>query len=274
MFRGRSPHSLVGRGLGLARGSAALAGWRLKTRGACVLTYHDVTDDPANTTEQVSPPVLKAQLSAAVSMGVEFVSLPVLGERLLHGDSVDGLGAIAFDDALVGVYRSAVGILCDLGLPATVFVVSDRLGVPAPDWYPGSDRVMTVDELREVADAGVDVQSHTCTHADLPTLDEQALDRELSDSRAALSNLLGNEVQYLAYPFGHFDLQVCAAARKAGYRAAFTFRNGRITGDLDPYRLPRLPMWTGAGRPRLAYNLARPPWSFPPHQRATVTDTS
>jgi hypothetical protein len=31
-------------------------------------------------------------------------------------------------------------------------------------------------------------------------------------------------------------------------------------------------MWIDAGRLRLAYNLARPPWSFPPHQRAAVTD--
>ena len=268
---GRTPRSMVGRAVGLVRGTAAMAGWRPHPRGASVLTYHDVTDDPTNPTEQVSPAALRAQLSTAVRLGVRFVSLPTLADLLLQGEPVDRLGAITFDDALVGVHRHALEVLRDLDVPATVFVVSDRLGTEEPAWYPGSDRVMTVDELREVAAAGVDVQSHTRTHADLPSVRGAALDEELAGSRAGLSDLLGRDVEYLAYPFGHYDSDVRAAVRRAGYRAAFTFRNGRITPGLDPYRLPRLPMWTDARRFRLAYNLARPTWSFPENQVDSVT---
>jgi peptidoglycan/xylan/chitin deacetylase (PgdA/CDA1 family) len=267
----RTPRSMVGRAVGVARGTAAMAGWRPRPRGASVLTYHDVTDDPTNPTEQVTPAALRAQLKAALHWGVQFVPLPDLCERSRRGEPVDGLGAITFDDALVGVYRSAVGILAELDLAATVFVVSDRLGTEEPAWYPGSDRVMTVDELREVAAAGVDVQSHTRTHADLPSITDAALEQELAGSRAALGDLLGREVGYLAYPFGHYDARVRAAAREAGYRAAFTFRNGRVVPGLDPYLLPRVPMRTDAGRFRLAYSLARPTWSFPENQVDSVT---
>lgn len=271
MMGGRSLLSIAGRAAGLGRGAAALAGWRLGTPGAIVLTYHDVTDDPANPTEQVSPSVLRAQLSAAARWGVRFVPLAELVERLQRGESVDRLGAITFDDALVGVYRHAVEVLSALGLPATVFVVSDRLGVEAPDWHPGSDRVMSITELREVADAGIDIESHSRTHADLPTLDGGALEHELAGSRAELSDLLGRDIEYLAYPFGHYDATVRTAARQAGYRAAFTFQAGRATPGLDPYELPRVSMWTDARRLRLAYNLARPPWSFPDNQLGAVT---
>lgn len=267
----RSPTAIAGRAAGVARGTAALAGWRLRPRGASVLTYHDVTDDPANPTEQVSPQALRTQLSTAVRLGIRFVPLPELMDRVLRGETVDGLGAVTFDDALVGVHRHAVEILHDLDLPATVFVVSDRIGVAAPDWYPGSDRVMTADELREVADAGLDIESHTRTHADLPAIEGSELDRELAGARSALGELLGRDVEYLAYPFGHYDAHVCAAVRDSGYRAAFTFRNGRLTPGLDPYRLPRLPMWTDGSTLRLAYNLARPPGSFPETQLASVT---
>ena len=268
---GRTPRSIVGRAVGVARGTAAMAGRHPRPRGASVLTYHDVTDDPANPTEQVSPAVLRAQLMAAVRWGVRFVPLPDLCERVLRGEPVDGLGVITFDDALVGVHRHGISVLAELDLPATVFAVSERLGTEAPAWYPGSDRVMTVDELREVAAAGVDVQSHTRTHADLPSIGGADLDRELAGSRAALGDLLGREVGYLAYPFGHYDARVRTAAREAGYRAAFTFRNGRVVPGLDPYLLPRVPMWTDAGRFRLAYNLARPTWSFPESQVDSVT---
>ncbi|HEY4397384.1 MAG TPA: polysaccharide deacetylase family protein [Acidimicrobiia bacterium] len=267
----RTPRSMVGRAAGVVRGTAAMAGWRPRPRGASVLTYHDVTDDPAKPTEQVTPAALQAQLTTALHWGLRFVPLPDLSERVLRGEPVDGLAAITFDDALVGVHRNAMGVLAELDLPATVFVVTDRLGTEEPVWYPGSDRVMTIDELREVAAAGVDVQSHTRTHADLPSIRGAALDEELAGSRAALGDLLGREVEYLAYPFGHYDSHVRTAARDAGYRAAFTFRNGRVVPGLDPYRLPRLPMWTGASRFRLAYNLARPPWSFPESQVDSVT---
>ena len=268
---GRSPAALAARAVGVARGAAALAGWRLRPRGASVLTYHDVTDDPGNPTEQVSPDSFRSQLATAVRLGIRFVPLSELTERVLRGVPVDQLGAVTFDDALAGVHRHAVEILRDLGLSATVFVVSDRIGVAAPEWYPGSDRVMTADELREVADAGLDIQSHTRTHADLPGLGGRELDRELAGARLTLGDLLGRDVEYLAYPFGHYDAHVRAAVRDAGYRAAFTFRNGRITPGLDPFRLPRLPMWTDGSALRLAYNLARPPRSFPETQLAAVT---
>lgn len=268
---GRSPRGIAARAIGVARGAAALAGWRLRTRGATVVTYHDVTDDPANPTDQVSPLMLRAQLEAAVRLGVQFVPLPSLCERWARGELVDGLGAITFDDALIGVHRHAVEILADLGLPATVFVVSDRLGIDAPDWYPGSAPVMTADELDDVARAGIDIQSHSRTHADLPTLDASGLARELGDSRAALSDRLGRDVEYLAYPFGHYDERVCATAQKVGYRAAFTFRTGRVKAGLDAFRLPRLPMPSDARGLRLAYDLARPPSSFPESQLGAVT---
>lgn len=267
----RTPRSLVGRVVGVVRGTGAMAGWRPRPHGASVLTYHDVTDDPSNPTEQITPAALRAQLRAALHWGLRFVPLPDLCELVLRGEPVDGLAAITFDDALVGVYRSAIAVLSDLDLPATVFVVTDRLGTEAPAWYPGSDRVMAVEELRDVAAAGFDVQSHTRTHPDLPSLTGADLDRELAGSRAALSDLLGRDIEYLAYPFGHYDGHVRTAAREAGYRAAFTFRNGRLVPGLDPYRLPRVPMWTDARRFRLAYNLARPTWSFPENQVDSVT---
>ncbi|HUF84538.1 MAG TPA: hypothetical protein VMQ81_08110, partial [Acidimicrobiia bacterium] len=68
------------------------------------------------------------------------------------------------------------------------------------------------------------------------------------------------------YPFGHHDDGVRAVARRVGYRAGFTFLNGRVEGGLDRYRLPRLTMYEGHTRAMLAYHLARPASSWPDHQ--------
>jgi peptidoglycan/xylan/chitin deacetylase (PgdA/CDA1 family) len=262
----------VGRAFGTARGAGALLGASLRGRGAVVFTYHDVTDDPENTSDQVTPGALRADLVAAQRWGLRWIGLPELAIRFLAGDRLDGLAAVTFDDALIGVHRHAVGILGELGVPATVFAVSRRLGTGTPEWYAGSDRVMTSDELLEVADAGFTVQSHTRTHADLPAVaDPEALHAELAGARTDLEQLLGRPVEYLAYPFGYFDRRVRDAVEAAGYRAAFTFLPGRIVPGLDRFRLPRFPMWSDHRRIRLAYLLARPVSSFRDFQPETVT---
>jgi peptidoglycan/xylan/chitin deacetylase (PgdA/CDA1 family) len=156
-------------------------------------------------------------------------------------------------------------------VPATVFVVTERAGQKQPDWYPGSDRTMTHAEMAEVSAAGIRLESHTCTHADLPTLGQADLDDQLVRSRAALQDLTGRAVDFIAYPFGHHDARVRAATAAAGYRAGFTFLNGRITSGIDRYRLPRLNMWRGQHGMRLAYHLARPAWSWGDHQREHVS---
>jgi hypothetical protein len=55
-----------------------------------------------------------------------------------------------------------------------------------------------------------------------------------------LSQLLGHEVDYIAYPFGHLDARVEAATRAAGYRAAFATQPGFNRRDVNRFRIRRL----------------------------------
>lgn len=253
--------------LGVARAGLTALGARPGGAGAIVLLYHDVTDDPENPTDQVSPARLRSQLQFALDRGVQFVPLPVLVDQVFARANVDGLVAVTFDDALVGLHRSGVEVLRDLGVPATVFVVSRRLGTTSPEWYPGSDRTMTDAELLDVVAAGVAVGSHTRTHRDLPPLDPTALDSELAGSREDLEQLVGVPVDLLAYPRGHFSSEVSVAAAAAGYRAAFTVCPGRSGPDLDVLRWPRISVGSSWGHGTLAYALARPSSSWPPSRR-------
>jgi peptidoglycan/xylan/chitin deacetylase (PgdA/CDA1 family) len=90
---------------------------------------------------------------------------------------------------------------------------------------------------------GVALHSHTCSHASLPTLGDDELRRELVESRSALQRLLGRPVDYLAYPFGHLDERVAAAARGAGYRAAFSTQPGFNRRDVDHFRIRRIDVY-------------------------------
>lgn len=255
---------------GVVRAGAALAGGHVATEGAVVLAYHDVGDDPSNRTDHyVSPAQLRRQLTTAVDMGVRFVDLVTLTEAFLSGQPVDGLAAVVFDDGLVGVHRHALPVLADLGLTATVFAVTSGLG-SSPPWWRGAARLMTRGELAEVAGAGFAVASHTRTHPSLPGLDATGLADELVGARHELQDLVQTPVDLLAYPFGHHDARVREAVAAAGYAAGFSFLNGRITAGLDRFRLPRITMWAGQGRARLAYHLARSSRSWPDTQSDVV----
>jgi len=260
--------------IGLLDGLRLLAGGRLRTPGAIVLAYHDVGNDPDNATDYyVSPSRLRQQLGRAVGWGVRFVDLAELTSAVISGDDTDRLGAIVFDDSLVGVHHHALPILVEAGLPATIFAVSDALG-SVPPWWQGAARVMTRSEIEEAASAGLRIASHTCTHPSLPSLGANGIHDELSDSKSRLEDIVGSEIDLLAYPYGHHDQRVRDEAARAGYRAGFSFLNGRITAGLDPLRLPRLGMWQGQAPLRLAYHLARPPDSWPDTQLGTVVGSS
>lgn len=257
--------------LGAAAAARVVAGGRARARGAVVLAYHDLREDARDGPEySVRPETFRRHLLQAKAAGVRFVDLHDLTARLLRDEPVDGLAAVVFDDALVGVHRHAAPVVDDLAVPATVFPVSQVLGAP-PSWWPGSRRTLEASELVELRRAGWTVGAHTRTHPSLPTLSAGALRSELAGSRAELEDLCGGRVDLVAYPYGHHDAAVRDAAREVGYTAGFTFVNGRLTHDLDRFRLPRLTMTQQHGRFRLAYHLARHASSWPNHQLERMT---
>ncbi|MEZ5377887.1 MAG: polysaccharide deacetylase family protein [Acidimicrobiales bacterium] len=243
---------------------------RRAASGAVVLGYHDlVADDVDAAGMTVGRRLFARHLDVLADLGIEIVSLRRLVDALAAGDPVDRLGVITFDDALLGVLEHAVPELSARGLTATVFTVTGHLGVEPP-WWPEVQRTLTESELVALTDAGLELASHTVSHASLPILSASQVEHELGDSRRDLELLTGGPIDLLAYPSGHHDAEVRRLAADAGYRAAFTFLNGRILGDEDPFVLPRLTMGTHMTPLRLRYHLLRSATSWPDHQLDAV----
>jgi len=73
-------------------------------------------------------------------------------------------------------------------------------------------------QVRQLEEAGQEVQSHTVSHASLDTLAPSRLEFEMINSRDTMQAHVGHAVQVLAYPFGHHDARVIQATRDAGYK--------------------------------------------------------
>lgn len=257
--------SILSRAAGAARALQLSAPGHGRFQGGVVFAYHDIGEDPANTTDYyMSADLMRRQLQNALSWGIRFVDLAEFSQRAIDGKDLDGLASVVFDDSLVGVHHHAMPVLLELRVPATVFTVSAALGTDPP-WWPGAARVMTRAEADEMAAAGFRLASHTRSHASLPHIGPESLTDEVVGARSELEDLTQRSVDLFAYPFGHYDARVVDEVRAAGYRCAYTFLNGRITPGLDVFRLPRLNMWRQR-RFRLAYHLARSASSWPDHQ--------
>ena len=98
--------------------------------------------------------------------------------------------------------------------------------------------VMDKAQIAATMDRGMEIGSHTLTHAALPNLTRQKLAHELQASRKKLEDMLGTPVSALCYPKGRFDRRVCAAAAEAGYGIGRTTVGYRTATGFDPFRMP------------------------------------
>jgi peptidoglycan/xylan/chitin deacetylase (PgdA/CDA1 family) len=213
-----------------------------------ILCYHDVCS--GWTSPLATEPAAFAAHSAWLAAHKTVLPLEQAVERLdRSGRLPPGMTALTFDDGFTGVYDHAFPVLRRTRLPATVFLVAQTLtpaGRPV-DWVdtPPAEplRTLSIDQVREMQEAGVRFQSHSYAHTDLTRLGFDECVRDLSESRQLLESLLGRPVRLLAYPRGRHNEAVREAARQAGYSHAFTLPEGRER--VGAYSVPRVGLYHG-----------------------------
>lgn len=204
------------------------------------LTYHGVADVPLARDEYrlfVRPVDLRRQVRRLRAWGYRLVSFGELARLAACGEA-GGSAALTFDDGLVDNLEALAPLLGEEGAPATVFVVSGWLGQahPSAPWT----RLLTADELRELAARGIEIGAHTVTHPDLTALSYEEARDELRRGKESLEAIVRRPVETAAYPFGYANDETAAACRDAGFAAACV-TVGEGSWD-DPYRLPRQAM--------------------------------
>lgn len=213
-----------------------------------VLMYHRV-GDAVNDWERrfcVEPSRFAAHMNALRDHGYRAVEIDRFA-AWLAGDAQLPAGSflLTFDDGFRGVYDHARPVLLKLGWPATVFLVSQRIG-GEDVWDEGHNparrrhRLLDRAQIEQMQREGFSFQSHSRVHADLTTLDDPQLAEELDGSRSDIEHLVGAPVRHLAFPYGRFDARVQHAARSARYRCAFSTKPGFNRPGRDAFEVLRL----------------------------------
>lgn len=109
---------------------------------------------------------------------------------------------------------------------------------PAPEFA----RLMTFEELAQLAHDGHEIGSHSMTHCLMPECDDSALAYEVTESRRVLQDRLGLAIETFCYPNGNADARTAHAVAQAGYRRAVTTRWGNNGPQADRFQLCRYDM--------------------------------
>lgn len=209
--------------------------------GPVMLMYHAISPGGGTPTWPwaVSRQRFRSQLDALRDYGWHTVTM----DRLLaHSEPIpDRTVVLTFDDGYVDNLDAVVD-LRERGQCASWFIATSAIG-REPTWADSGrpqGRMLSASELREMRAAGMEIGSHTVSHARLTDVDDPSLERELTMSRRTLEDVLGARVPSFAYPYGAFDERCVRAVAKAGYSSACTTRTGWALRDGDPFRMRRL----------------------------------
>ena len=103
-----------------------------------------------------------------------------------------------------------------------------------------SYRLMDWDQVRELAETGHEIGSHSCSHPILPTLDEKSLEYEVGDARRRIAEQIGRNPAGFCYPNGDCDDRVKGVVRRAGYSYACSTTPGLNDEKTDRLALKRV----------------------------------
>ena len=243
-----------------------------------VLFYHRIADDGAN--EWTVTNRMFARQIRWLQTHFELVSLEeaqrLLRRRANHRPCV----SITFDDGYADNCQEAIPLLIKQRIPCTYFVTLQNVLDCEPfahDLAQGNSLLPnTLEQLRAMAAAGIEIGSHAYTHADLgAVVDRRKLHYEVVSAGEDLQQALGRPVRYFAFPFGqhaHLNREAFEMAYQAGYEGVCSAYGGfNFPGD-DPFHLQRISVenemiglknWATVdprklGTPRFEYEPARP----------------
>jgi peptidoglycan/xylan/chitin deacetylase (PgdA/CDA1 family) len=202
-----------------------------------ILTYHRVHEYATEQTKSIpdltiEPPTFVSEMEALDRAGYHTITQKQLFDALYDGVALPSKPVLlTFDDGYVDHVDQVLPVLKRHHMVATFYVVTQRVHEAG---------FVTAAQIRELEAAGMDVGSHTRTHASLPALTPAALHDELSGSQEDLRRILGHRVYWFAYPFGTFNPTVVEAVRRAGFLLATTTQGGTSASTSAPLEIPRL----------------------------------
>lgn len=160
---------------------------------------------------------------------------------------------LTFDDGHASDRRIVTPMLVDRGMRADFFINPANAGRPGyASWS----------ELREMAAAGMSIQSHGYDHRYLTQLEPGELRESLRAARLEIEVRIGSPVSLLAPPGGRMPRGLAAIAKECGYTHVLNSQPGWLDGNTAACVLPRVAVTVDVDQERFSSWVDRQPGSM------------
>lgn len=183
-----------------------------------ILMYHyvrnvDKNEDLLGWNLSVSPELFEKQLAWLKEK--KYVSIHLAD--LVDGAVPEHAVLLSFDDGLEDFYSTALPLLKKYGFTASNSVVTEMIG---------TNEHMSLEQIQACVDAGIEITSHSLSHADMSTLSGFEVRRQVAESRDFLNETFGLDIVGFVYPSGKYNSGVVKVLEEEGYKIAVTTEFG------------------------------------------------
>lgn len=153
---------------------------------------------------------------------------------------------INFDDMDASIYKNAYPILKKHNVPATGFVITNRVGTK--NFH--NLNLITLDQLNEMKASGFwEFNSHTHNLHSLKknkslmvSASNIKLENDIKNSNSYLKKHFSNQNDSIAYPYGQISDENITSLNNAGIKYGYTLEDKAITPNDNNYYIPRILM--------------------------------
>lgn len=205
-----------------------------------ILMYHSLTESEGNSLK-IPPAEFKEHMKWLKDNGYYTLTPEeayiVLTENKKPAEKIVW---ITLDDGYLNNYTDGFPILKELEMKATINYITSKLG---------SSNYFDLNQMKEMSQSKlINIESHTVSHLDLNTLEDDRITTELKDSKSWIDKELNQTTSLLCYPAGRYDERVKKIAEDVGYKMAVTTEPGYAKKSDGLFGLKRVrisPGYTG-----------------------------
>jgi peptidoglycan/xylan/chitin deacetylase (PgdA/CDA1 family) len=183
-----------------------------------ILCYHQIRDwkptDSKRSKDYIVPvDVFKQQLKMLADSGYHTISPDQLYDYLTLNKALPSKPVmLTFDDTDLGQYTVAFSEMKKYNFKGLFFIMTVSLGRP---------NYMSKEQVKEIADAGNVIGSHTWDHHNVKKYQGKDWQIQIDKPTKQLESITGQPIRYFAYPFGLWNVQAIPELQKRNFAAAF-----------------------------------------------------
>ena len=193
-----------------------------------ILCYHQIRDWKASDSRRAKDYIVpvnnfREQIKMLAANGYHTILPDQLYEYLVHGASLPAKAImITFDDTRAEQYSIGREELSKYGFKGVYFIMTVSLDKPG---------YMTKEEVRQLAEAGNIIGSHTWDHSNVKNYTGPDWVKQIDKPSQQLEKITGKPINYFAYPFGLWNKEAITQLKQRHFKAAFQLSARRDEND-------------------------------------------